>query len=209
MKKFKSLTYRAFLLVPEHKILSCTFLGLTVVAAGLLALTDKSDSKSTLMMSRLNVLQTNIAALQKTANKPVAGIDLSSMTQQVQQLSQQLEKVRSQNTNHFDQALNQTEDALSKQLDTIQRLVVTLDKQKTSIKFLPAKYLPFQVLSIDSIQHVPVASVTYDFKTVPLEKGDSLAGWRVISIDYGKQRIEFENARKERVLLTQEQISHA
>jgi len=35
----------------------------------------------------------------------------------------------------------------------------------------------------------------------PAEKIDSLAGWTVIAIDFGKQQLEFENTHKERVLV--------
>ena len=210
MKKFKFPNYRTFLIFPEHQILSFLFLGLTIGASAVLAITnDKThheDNKTSLVVSKLDVLQTNIATLQEQANKPLPEIDLSHMTQQIQQLSQQLEEVRAQNSNHINQALNQTEVSLANKLETIQRLVDHLDKKQAPITFLSPKNLPFQVLSIDSIQHVPVASITYDFKTVPLEKGDSLAGWRLISIDYGKQNIEFENAKKEHVLLTHEHI---
>ena len=68
------------------------------------------------------------------------------------------------------------------------------------------KSLPFAIVSIDSIQQVPVASVTYDYKTIPLEKGDALAGWKVVSVDYSKQRLELENAQSERVLVTHEHV---
>ena len=86
------------------------------------------------------------------------------------------------------------------------RTGVHLEEKKTSLKYLPVQSLPFSVISLDSIQHVSVATIAYDFKHVPLEKGDSLAGWRVISIDYGTQHMEFENTKKERVLVTLNQI---
>lgn len=210
MKKNSFLNHKLFLLFPEHKMLSLAFLGLTITAGALIVITGRTanheSSKSALVVSKLNALQTNIATLQESANKPFPKIDLSSMTQQIQQLSQQLEQVRSQNSDHFNQALNQTEEALAKRLDTIKQIVDQLNKKQDPIKFLPPRNLPFQVLSIDSIQHVPVASIAYDFKTIPLEKDDSLAGWRIVAIDYGKQCIEFENAKKEHVLLTLESI---
>lgn len=76
---------------------------------------------------------------------------------------------------------------------------------------LPANQLPFKVLSIDSIQEVSVASVSYHYKTQALEKGDSLAGWTVFEIDFAKQTIEFENADNAhlRVHLSQQEVSHA
>ena len=107
---------------------------------------------------------------------------------------------------HVDQALNQTEATLAKRLDAIQEIVRHLDSKQVAIKYLDPKTLPFHVVSIDSIQHIPVASITYDFKTIPVEQGDALAGWRVLSLDYGKQRMELENTKKERVRLTHNSI---
>jgi len=81
-----------------------------------------------------------------------------------------------------------------------------LNQKQHPITYLPASTLPFQVISIDSIQQVCVASVRYDYKTVPLEKSDALAGWTVLSLDFGKQKIELENANKERVVVTLEGV---
>lgn len=75
---------------------------------------------------------------------------------------------------------------------------------------LPASQLPFKVLSIDSIQEVPVASIAYHYKTQAMEKGDALAGWTVFEINYAKQTIEFENTDKAHVLvrLNPQEVNH-
>ncbi len=46
-----------------------------------------------------------------------------------------------------------------------------------------------------------MATVAYNFKTLPLEKSDKLAGWTVLSIDFGLQRMELENGTKEHVVV--------
>ncbi|WP_426741416.1 hypothetical protein, partial [Pseudomonas aeruginosa] len=69
------------------------------------------------------------------------------------------------------------------------------------IKYLPVTSLPFKVISIDSIQQISVATVAYNFKTIPLEKSDKLADWIVLSIDFGLQRMELENSNKEHVVV--------
>lgn len=201
MKKFQ---FKSFLPFPERRVLSCALLGLTLGSGTLLAVISAVNMHDD--MSKLDVLQSKISTLQDSMNKPVPEVNLTSMTQQIQKLSQQLDDVRAQNSNHLDQALNQTETVLTKQLDEIQQMVRHLDEKQAPVKYLSFKSLPFSVVSLDSIQHVPVASVAYDFKHVAIEKGDSLAGWRVISLDYGTQRIEFENGKKERVLVTHEHI---
>lgn len=206
MKKPNFLRWKSCLLFPERPILSLMILGISVGTGALLALTDKQANHSAHLVTQLHSLEKNIAALQNSVNKPSPQIDLSVTNQQIQDVSQQLERVHIRNAEHFDQSLNKTETALTNRLEAIQQLVRQLNEKPSPIKFLSTNALPFHVISIDSIQHIPVASIAYDFKTIPLEKDDSLAGWRLLHIDYGKQHIEFENAKKEHVLLTHEQI---
>ena len=206
MKKIRFPGWKACLLFPERIVLSLTILGATVGAGALLATTNKHENRSTELLSQLNSLQKNIATLQDSVNKPLPQLDLNATNEQILKVSQQLEHVRAQNAEHFDESLSKTEATLTNRLETIQQLVRHLDDKQPNIKFLTHKALPFRVISLDSIQHVPVVSIVYHFKTIPLEKGDSLAGWRVIRLDYGKQQIEFENTKKEHVLLTHEHI---
>ena len=202
MKKLNSI-----LLFPNHRILSLAMIAVTIGAGAVLATTGGTPKReTTLVASEWQTLQTKMDSLQATVNKPLPKIDLNALTQQMQALSKHLDEVRAQNAQHIDQALNQTEAALVSRLDTIQTLLHQLETKQMPVKYLASSHLPFRVLSLDSIQHVPVASVAYNFKTVPLEKGDALAGWRVVHIDYGKQRIEFENAQKERVLVAHEHM---
>ncbi len=202
MNKFKS-----FLLFPEHLRLSFALLTLTAGAGAVLCVTsDRPHSNAKIISEELKALQMNIESLKTTANKPFPKVDLSVMTQQIQHLSQQLNDVRTQNRSHIDEALNKTEALLVSRLDALQALVRHLEEKNMPINYLSADHLPFQIFSLDSIQNIPVASVYYDFKTIPLEKGDVLAGWRIVSIDYGKQRLVFENNQKAHVLITHEHI---
>ena len=202
----KKLNLKSFLSFPNHRVLSCVSLGLTLGSCVFLVTHLHDNKRPNAIMSQLEMLQSKLSILQDSVSKPAPEVNLSSMTHQIQQLSQQLDDVRSQNASHLDQALNQTESVLSKRLNDIQQMIRHLEEKKTSLKYLPVQSLPFSVISLDSIQHVSVATIAYDFKHVPLEKGDSLAGWRVISIDYGTQHMEFENTKKERVLVTLNQI---
>ena len=197
----------SFLLFLNHRILSIAMIAITIGAGAVLATTGSTPKRETApISSEWQTLQTKMDSLQAAVNKPLPKIDLDALTQQMQELSKHLDEVRSQNSRHIDQALNQTEAVLISRLDAIQSLLHQLETKQMPVKYLSTKHLPFRVLSLDSIQHVCVASVAYNFKTVPLEKGDALAGWRVVSVDYGKQHIEFENAPKERVLVAHEHM---
>lgn len=56
-------------------------------------------------------------------------------------------------------------------------------------------------MAIDSIEGQPVVSANYDYKTVALSVGFSLAGWSLEKADYGRQRAEFINPKHQHVLI--------
>lgn len=193
------------------------FFGFLLVAMGtstLLGVVSTRDTPSltqnlstdALVVSRLNELQHQLKTLSETVNKPLPEVNLDSITQQIAQLSSRLDALRAADSKQWTETLSLTQNTLGQELHSIKEAVTHLDDKKSQVLYLPAKSLPFSVVSIDSIQQVPVTSVAYDYKTIPLEKGDALAGWKVVSIDYGKQRLELENARAERVLITHEHI---
>lgn len=148
--------------------------------------------------------------MQKTmdemSKKPLPALDLSAVSQEILALSKNFDAFRETQAKTLSDSLIHTQSALGQELTSIKEVVTHLDDKKEQVKYVPIESLPFSVVSIDSIQQVPVASISYDYKTIPLEKGDSLAGWKVVRVDYGKQRIELENGHHERALVTQEHI---
>ena len=151
--------------------------------------------------ARLNDIQSRVINLQNEVKKPAEKIDLKEINQDFNKLAALIEQLKSKDDTQLNQLVNESRTDLSNKLNAIHQTIDSLDKKQHPIKYLPIKALPFQVVSIDSIQQVSVASVAYDFKTIPLEKNDSLAGWTIVKIDFGKQQLEFENANKERVLV--------
>lgn len=144
---------------------------------------------------RLTTIQAELINLQQEAKKPYEAVDLTAINQDFNKLVGLMEQLKGKET-HKD---NQPE--LIEKLDALQEMVKGLDKKKHPIKYLSVTALPFKVISIDSIQQVSVATIAYDYKTLPLEQGDTLASWSVLSLDFGKQTMEVENSNKERVLI--------
>ena len=162
------------------------------IVSGLILGAMHSNDNTTdndVISSRLNNIQSQLITLQTEIKKPVEKIDLSSINQDFK----------------LNQLVLESRSELTQKLDTIHKVVNTLDKKEHPIKYLPVTALPFKVLSIDSIQQVSVASVIYDFKTVPMERGDTLAGWSVLEINFGRQHLVFENSNKDRVPVNMEQ----
>lgn len=203
MRRTKALTY-----------LLISGLGLTLVGVlvGVNHAPKKNMNDSDVISHRLDTLQAQLGALHEAIKKPVESAESTAMNQELNKLSALMEQLKSKENSAINQLLIENRAELSGKLDALHEVIHSLDKKQHPIKYLPVTALPFKVISIDSIQQVSVATVAYNFKTIPLEKSDKLANWTVLQIDFGQQRIELENSTKERVVVKMDGLpgaSHA
>lgn len=120
-------------------------------------------------------------------------LDLSPIKDEISQLSLLIKAMKNPKEVPLEQLLTHTSSELQSKLDSILGAIESLENKTHLVKLLPTSALPFKVISIDSLQHQSIATITYDYKTTALEKGDSLAGWQVTSIDFATQFITFQN----------------
>lgn len=187
----------------HHKYLLAAGLGL-VVTCGIVCIKYHSPHKaqnSEALSNRLDTIQAQLGALHQEVKKPTEAVDLSAINQDFNRLTSLIEQLKSNDETTLNRLINEHRSELTQKLDSLHNMVTALDKKQHPIKYLPVASLPFKVISIDSIQQVSVATVAYNFKTMPLEKSDKLAGWTVLYIDFGLQRMELENSNKERVVV--------
>jgi hypothetical protein len=123
---------------------------------------------------------------------PTPNLDLSPIKEEVQQLGVLIHQMKDDHS--VGALLENGHSQIQTKLDAMYQLIETLENTQHPIKYLPETALPFKILSIDSLQHISVATVFYNYKTAALEKGDSLAGWEVIAVDFATQSMEFESA---------------
>lgn len=185
---------------PRNKWIAIASLNLAFFAGLLFIKNGTTDS--TTLNSRLDTIQSQLIHLQRAMQKPGEKIDLSSINQDFNKLTTRIEQLKTKEETQLNQLITENSTELTHKLDAIHQVMTSLDKKQHPITYLPASSLPFKVISIDSIQQVSVVSVTYDFKTIPMEKNDTLAGWTVLQIDFGKQGVEFINSNKEHVVVT-------
>ena len=189
--------------------LSLLSLNLTLGIAAILLLPKTSHEPGSIN-NRLNEIQSQLTTLQQAVKAPVEKIDLSSINQDFNRLATLISELKTKDEGKLNQLVVESRTQLSNKLDAMHTVINSLDKKHHPIKYLTVSALPFKIISIDSIQQVGVASVAYDYKTIPLERSDALAGWTVLSIDFGKQKIELENINKEHVVVALEgENSHA
>ncbi len=110
----------------------------------------------------LSSLDNRLSAIESKLGQPVKGPDLTPINQNLKQLGQFIQQLQNKDDHQLGELFSTGQVAIKNQLDGIAELLTRLDEQKHPIKTLPASSLPFQVLSIDSIQNVSVASVSYD-----------------------------------------------
>lgn len=189
--------------VTTLKYLLASGLGLALVGVivGINYFPTNKTNDSDVISHRLDTLQAQLGALHEEVKKPVETVDLTTINQDFHKLTSLIEQLKNHNKTDINHLINENRAELTQKLDVLRDMVTALDKKQHPIKYLPASNLPFKVISIDSIQQVSVATVAYNFKTVPLEKSDQLAGWTVLSIDFGLQRMELENGNKEHVVV--------
>ena len=180
-------------------------LGTFLIGSILLVKYCSLEKKESINISaHLKDIQTQLNRLQEESKKPNEKLDLRGINQDIHKLATLIEELNSKDNHEITQLVTENRKALSQKLDSLQEVLNSLDKKQHAVKYLPVTALPFKIISIDAIQQVSVVTVVYDYKTMPLEKTDKLANWTVLNIDFGQQRVEFENANKERVIVSME-----
>jgi len=135
-------------------------------------------------------IKQQITNMEKSLPAMQPSVDVSPLKQEIKQLNALINDLQDKSEQYHGD--NQAK--LINKIDGIQHILQSLDDNRHPVKYLDEKDLPFQVISIDSIQQVSVATAAYDHKTMPLEAGDTLAGWKVIKVDFAEQFIDLENA---------------
>ncbi len=93
-------------------------------------------------------------------------------------------------------------EVLAKKIQALQEVIASLKGSNKSIQYLDKKALPFEVLAIDSVNEEPVLALKYNYNHIALDKGEKLAGWKVISLDYARQVAEFDDEKGAHVRLS-------
>lgn len=149
----------------------------------------------------LSDINLKLTSISQKLDVPSTQADLTPINQNLDQLKKLIHQLQSKDDHQLGNLFSTGQEEITKQLNQISFLLGKIEDQKHPIKRLPISALPFKVLSIDSIQEVSVVSIAYDYKTIGLEQGDSLAGWTIVQLNFSKQYIEFENSDKVHVVM--------
>lgn len=163
--------------------------------------TGINKAQDKLLTSQLSDIQIQLSMLRQEVKKPKKQVDLSSVNHDLKGLEKLFKNIKVSSDGSIKETIYGNK-LLAKKLDSITGAVDAISLAQNKVKYIDAKALPFKVLAIDNIQEQSVVAIEYNFSPTVLESGDSLAGWKVVSLDYGHQLAEFENKEHEHVQLS-------
>jgi hypothetical protein len=152
------------------------------------------------LVQQLNEVAIKMAAIEHhLATDPLIYIekiqlDLAKLKERTEQVALESRQVISHQIEQATLDLNQHLTVLTARLEK-------LEKEKTQAVYLFPSSLPFEIQHIDTIQQSTIVTVYYDNTTFPLEVGDYLAGWKLISVDFTEQKAEFINQKRQHVVV--------
>jgi ABC-type Na+ efflux pump permease subunit len=158
------------------------------------AFKEKINGALSIIDKRLSLVQTE---MEKTAFKNKT--DMSSKA--LKDLSQTVVSFKNEAQKSLIKSHEENE-ALAKKIQALQEVIASLKGGNKNVQYLDKKALPFDVLAIDSVNEDPVLALRYNYNHLALEKGDKLAGWKVIALDYAKQQVEFDDENGAHVRLS-------
>ena len=167
--------------------------------------TSMETTKVTLPENSVGIQLTDISV--KLANvehrlssqKPVVNLD--PIRTEISQLASQTKSLAEKSNEMFSQEIQDSTQELNQQLTVIKNELQKLQQEQHRIRYISANTLPFKVMHIDNIQQNNVVTVEYNHTIFPMELGDYLAGWKLISADFTNQKAEFINDKQQHTLV--------
>jgi len=153
-------------------------------------------------IGQLNRIEAQIKALktQNPATSDLSATKIATIQNQLVQLSQSIGGLATQKDAQKTQAVVVlTGHDVTNHIDSVQNLLKQIKRQITPPHYLPAKALPFRVVSVRGINGVLNAIIQSKGEYIPIVKNDSYGQWRLIQISYDPQEAVFKNTAKQMV----------
>jgi hypothetical protein len=144
------------------------------------------------LLQKLDSMNTQIVQLSTNSNNSENfNASLSTLRQQMQSVEKGVnENAKGSEIHQISSQLS----SLSREIEALKKIISTNSSGK---EYLDKSELPFSVNTIDVIAESPFVSVNYQHTMMPLEAGDSLAGWQLVSADYNSGTVEFKNDKNQ------------
>ena len=160
-----------------------------------------SDLPQNPIREELGDIAAKLANIEETLSQNQSAGDLSAVRQSLSSLETEINHVADHSNEVLSQEIQSSTVALQGELSEIKKEMQTLHDEKAHHKQVDPSNLPFTVQSIDNIQEMEVVTVQFDHTFSPLDVGDTLAGWTLVSANTTQQQAEFKNNHENYVLI--------
>jgi|688.fasta_scaffold571031_2 hypothetical protein len=183
---------------------------LAVIALGVIFLKPKHLADSPIspdallqnpIREELGDISAKLANIEEALSQNQSAGDLSAVRQSLSSLETEIKHVADHSNEVLSQEIQASTSVLQGELSEIKQEMQTLQDEKAHHKQVDPSNLPFAVQSIDNIQEMEVVTVQFDHTFSPLDVGDTLAGWSLVSANTTKQQAEFKNDHENYVLI--------
>ncbi len=155
----------------------------------------------------LNDITEKLANLEKKLNADGAVVNVQSIESDLQKIHEQSNRLAKGSNELIRSQIKQSNEQLSKKIDGLTEELSSLKEEKKQTKFLKPADLPYQVVSVDNIQQQNVVTVSYDNTVFPMDVGDYLANWKLISANFTSQKAEFVNKKGQHIVIDLNRIT--
>lgn len=169
----------------------------------------KSQAPQNPIHEQLDDISEKLANIEQNLSEKSAYVDLDQVKHSLVSLQTQVNQLADHSNQIITQEIKLSTEQLEGQLATIKKELQVITSTKRHHKMLRPSNLPFHVLSIDNIQQSEVVTVDFDHKIVPIDIGDSIAGWTLATASNVDQKAEFKNANDDYVLINLNSISQS
>jgi seryl-tRNA synthetase len=149
----------------------------------------------------LEDISAKLANLETKLASGGAVVNLDSLRKEVQQIQKQSDQLVHRSNELIKKEIESSNQVLVEKLESISGELKKLQDEKKQTTFLKSRDLPFKVISVDNIQQHNIVTVSYDHTVFPMDVGDYLAEWKLISADFVQQKAEFSNKRDQHIVI--------
>ena len=168
-------------------------------------ITQNKPSTQYIFTQKLDDIQGRLSVIEQSLRSDKSQKNMSQLEVKLQGLNQNIQTLSNNNAQAIESSLSSNSDKLQQQISQLSHNIAELKQSMQKTIYLKSSALPFKVISIDSIEAQNVVTVAYDYKNVPLEQHDALAGWALLKADYALQTADFVNSKQQHVFIS---LSH-
>lgn len=142
-----------------------------------------------------------LAHIEASLSKDHTIVNVDQVRSDIANLATQVNQATARANAEISEQIKASTAALEQKLGQVNSQLVKLNRHSAHHRFLMVSSLPFKVMSIDNIQEADVVSVDYGHHVVPVDVGESIAGWTLVSANSAQQKAQFRNAHHEYVAI--------